>query len=131
MDITLTADDARAFLVKINEGRVALGKEPLDKVDYTRAVSGSPTSCLSATSLFDGDGEAMSSTFTLPMTIARRLSNGTGWPLKTIPWFAEKRGSVEIPQEILRITDVFDNLEDSKGTRRDPVLKVFKEAELV
>lgn len=110
-----TVEECQAFHAKVNEGRVAFGLEPLDKLDFLRATPNDGSNCLSARNLFlvdDPQAYVWSDHVNLP---DRRTD-----ALSAIDWTVYGDG-VLIPEEILRVTNYFDRC--TSGDERHVALR--------
>lgn len=99
-----TVEEAREFLRVINAGRVAIGAEPLAKLDFDGAEPNEGHACLSATNLFSLIGEHAGSQTVenLPPQLAQAIGAER--------YAGATAGDSEfvIPDEIRVVTDPFD-----------------------
>lgn len=86
--------DCQDFRKAINDGRIAIKKEPLQYMDFDDAEPGVSSNCLSARNLYTLAGYEV-----YPTTIAKVDGNGA------IIF------DTRIPEKILKVTDYFDNCE--------------------
>jgi hypothetical protein len=127
----LTADDARAFLAKINEGRKAFGLEPFEKLPwslYENARPGDSTGCLSYQALMKDVGGSVGGSMMSLHDEDTATTLAQAWDRELV------NNGVEIPETVLTMTRRFDGLYDEggeKGTDTDPVLNALKEADLI
>lgn len=129
--ITLSAEDAQQFLVRVNQAREAFGLEPVDKIDYADADPGSTHNCLSARNVLQPILDTPN--VSVSVNTMNLEADDTAEKLATA-WGADRRlgAEVRIPEDVLKVTDAFDSLdEDKHATPDDPVYLAFKEAGLL
>ena len=99
-----TASDVIAFRDAINRGRAAFDLEPVELFDFDACEPGSTTSCLSAMHFAALVGGTVGiHHFHFSDASAARIAAEVFNP-STPEW----SGSVRIPEQIRRVTDVFD-----------------------
>lgn len=95
-----TAEQCVTFHRVINEGRVAVGLEPLRYLEFDEAVLADPHCCLSATNLFAEAGyDVLAGSILARHTRAR----------KEVMTIAPEE---ILPVQILKVTDYFDSVAD-------------------
>ena len=110
-------EECRAFHAKINEGRVLIGLEPLDALEFDTAEPGDDQRCLSATNLFAEAGYLVGAKYVYPLRDEE--DDEAGDPKHAVegilvegrpqPDYGESHGG-QIPPEIKTVTDCFDRL---------------------
>lgn len=104
-----SVEQCQSFMAKLNEGRVALGLEPIEKLDYDACRPHDPHRCLSATHLFVRDtGSGYVAAFAAQASDSREAAalETAGFepsPSEGTDWF-------DIPREITAVTSPFDSL---------------------
>lgn len=107
-----TEQECRDFLACVNLGREAMGVHPLGTIDFDAATPNDGTSCLSANSVFHAAGYMVGSDALYPNENANDevpRAMGAEPSLNDNDWL--------IPEEIVRVTAVFDAGHDSEGLR--------------
>lgn len=99
-----TIEECQAFLATINRGRVAIGLDPLDVLDFDGAVPDAMFNCLSARNLF-----ALSEGFTTAV-MPGHVENVDPRLCVVLD------GGRRLPESIRAITEPFDACADKPGT---------------
>lgn len=116
-----TTDQCMAFMDAVNRGRAEFGLEPLERLEFDECEPGDPENCLSARHLLvpvcdaaGCDGSVGGCEFELldgrgsnaiVMGVAARLVRAVGTEAEEM---VPGRVDVNIPDEILAVTDPFD-----------------------